>query len=90
LKKQVETKQAVFDLLRFVQNRYGDKVKVNIKDPRNILSVWDNVRYRVQVMPPVPAWILDGKKICDGVPKLADLENAINDKLHLNPQLHPM
>jgi hypothetical protein len=71
----------VFDLLRVVQDRYGDKVKVTIKDPRNILAVWDNIRYRVQVKPPLPAWILDSKKICDGVPELADLERAIDEKL---------
>ena len=73
--------QAIGELLRSVKDRYGDKVKVCVKDPRFITSVWDNVRYKVQMCPSLPAWIVDRKKICDGIPKLADLERAIDEKL---------
>ena len=73
--------QAIGELLRTVRDRYGDKVKISIKDPRFITTVWDNLRYSVQVRPPLPAWIVDRKKICDGVPELADLERVIDEKL---------
>ena len=70
--------------MRAVKDRYGDKVSISVADPRDIFSVWDNLRYRVQVRPSVPAWILDRKKICDGVPNLSDLQRAIDEKLILS------
>ena len=73
--------QAIGALLRVVRDRYGDKVKISIKDPRFITSVWDNVRYKVQMRPSLPAWVVGRKKICDGIPELADLEHAIDEKL---------
>jgi|GEM_PF-2764968 hypothetical protein len=73
--------QAIGELLRSVKDRYGDKVEICLKDPRFITSVWDNVRYKVQMRPPLPAWVVDRKKICDGIPKLVDLERAIDERL---------
>jgi hypothetical protein len=52
------------------------------------MTVWDNIRYSVNVSK--PAWILDRKKFCEGMPDLAILQRAIDEKVgefygpHLN------
>ena len=76
--------QAIGALLRAVKDRYGDKINISIKDPRFITSVWDNLRYKVQMRPPLPAWVVDRKKICDGIPKLDELKREIDEKLSLS------
>jgi hypothetical protein len=43
------------------------------------MTVWDNVRYSVDVSK--PAWILDRKKFCEGMPDLAILQRAIDEKV---------
>ncbi|MDO4785462.1 MAG: hypothetical protein Q4A13_00855 [Fretibacterium sp.] len=48
-------------------------------DPRNILAFFDNIRYRVR--PSRPTWILDRDKICDGIPRLETLMEAIDRRL---------
>jgi hypothetical protein len=69
----------VGELLRNLRERYGSRLDVSIVDPRNILSLWDNIRYSVRASRPV--WILDRKKIGEGVLNLADLQNAIDTKI---------
>jgi hypothetical protein len=69
----------VGELLRSLKERYGNRLDISIVDPRNILSLWDNIRYSVR--PSKPAWILDRKKIGEGVPNLTDLQNAIDEKI---------
>ena len=66
-------------MLRSLRERYGSRLDVSIVDPRNILSLWDNIRYSVRASKPV--WILDRKKIGEGVLNLADLQNAIDEKI---------
>ena len=70
---------AADELAHAVKNRYGNKVDVSIIDPRHILSFWYYLRYKVSRS--LPAFVLDRKKIFDGVPELADLERAIDEKL---------
>ena len=66
-------------MLRNLRERYGSRLDVSIVDPRNILSLWDNIRYSVRASKPV--WILDRKKIGEGVLNLADLQSAIDEKI---------
>ena len=66
-------------MLRNLRERYGSRLDVSIVDPRNILSLWDNIRYSVRASKPV--WILDRKKIGEGVLNLTDLQNAIDEKI---------
>ena len=66
-------------MLRSLRERYGSRLDVSIVDPRNILSLWDNIRYSVRASKPV--WILDRKKIGEGVLNLADLQSAIDEKI---------
>jgi hypothetical protein len=77
--KQQENRRKAGELLCAVRERYGDKVDISIVDPRNVLTLWDNIRY--QVRPARPVWVLDRQKICDGLPELADLQEAIDKKL---------
>jgi hypothetical protein len=43
------------------------------------MTIWDNIRYSVNVSK--PAWILDRKKFCEGMPDLAILQRAIDEKV---------
>ena len=71
--------RSVNALVRSLKNRYGNKIDVSIIDPSSILSLWHHIRYKLN--PSLPAWVLDRKKIFDGVPELSDLEHAIDEKL---------
>ena len=66
------------ELLCALRDRYGDSVDIHIVDPRNIMALWDNIRYSVR--PSRPVWVLDRKKFYEGVPDLAILERAIDEK----------
>jgi hypothetical protein len=69
----------VGELLCSLKERYGNRLDISIVDPRNIVALWDNIRYGVRVSK--PAWILDRKKIGEGVLNLEDLQNAIDEKM---------
>ena len=45
-------------------------------DPRNPLALFDIFRYRAR--PSRSTWILDRKKLCDGIPSLEALQEAID------------
>lgn len=66
-------------MLRALRDHYGDRLDVCLIDPRNILAFFDNIRYRVR--PSRPTWILDRDKICDGIPRLETLMEAIDRRL---------
>jgi hypothetical protein len=70
---------AVGGVLRALIDRYGDKLDISIIDSRNILYLWDIIRYGARASNPV--WLLDRKKFCDGLPDLAALQNAIDEKI---------
>lgn len=48
-------------------------------DPRNPLALFDIFRYRVR--PSRPTWILGRDKLCDGIPSLDTLQEAIDRSL---------
>jgi hypothetical protein len=50
------------------------------------MTIWDNIRYSVNVSK--PAWILDRKKFCEGMPDLAILQRAIDEKVGGNSMDH--
>ncbi|MDR3230155.1 MAG: hypothetical protein LBT65_01830 [Synergistaceae bacterium] len=62
-----------------MRSRYGERLDINVVDPRNAFSLWDNIRFRVRASR--PTWVLNRKKFCDGIPSLTDLENAIDAHL---------
>ena len=65
--------------MRALRERYGEHVEICVMDPRNILAFFDNIRYHVR--PSRPTWILNRKKICEGIPDLAVLQEAIDETL---------
>jgi hypothetical protein len=62
-----------------LRDRYGERLDVSVVDPRNIMAFWDNIRYGVR--PSRPTWVLDRRKFCDGLPDLAALQSAIDEKM---------
>jgi hypothetical protein len=50
------------------------------------MTIWDNIRYSVDVSK--PAWILDRKKFCEGMPDLAILQRAIDGKIGVDSMAH--
>ncbi|MDR1874069.1 MAG: hypothetical protein LBQ90_03520 [Synergistaceae bacterium] len=77
--RQQENIQGVGKLLCAIRERYGEKVDVSVVDPRNILAFWDNIRFRVR--PSTPVWVLDRKKVFEGVPELENLQGVLDAAL---------
>lgn len=71
-----EERLLVGRLLVNIRGRYGEKLRVDLMDPRNIMSLFDIFRFRVRSTEPV--WILDGRLIFRGVPEWEDLYRAID------------
>ncbi|MDR1730781.1 MAG: hypothetical protein LBR61_01670 [Synergistaceae bacterium] len=62
-----------------MRTRYGERLDINIVDPRNIMALWDIFRFRVRASR--PTWVLDNRKFCDGIPSLASLQETIDAKI---------
>ena len=62
-------------LLSGIRETFGDRVHISIMDPRSIFSFFDLFRYRVRGTDPV--WILNGRKVFEGVPSRDELEQSI-------------
>ncbi|MDR1649610.1 MAG: hypothetical protein LBR71_05055 [Synergistaceae bacterium] len=71
--------RAVNELIQVLKDFYGDRLDISVVNPRSIRAFWDNIRYKVR--PFVPVWILDRKKICEGLPDLAELRKTIDGKM---------
>ena len=71
--------RVIDELGQVLRDRYGDRLDISVVNPRSIRALLDNIRYKVR--PSVPVWILDREKFCEGVPDLADLQNAIDGKM---------
>ena len=63
-------------ILADLRKKYGDALEISIIDPRSIISILDNIRYNVKSSR--PTWVLDGRKIFEGIPSWEDLEKSIN------------
>lgn len=68
---------AIGALLTRIREKYGERVDISIIDPRNMLSIFDNIRYNVKSTE--PTWILDNRKIFVGIPSWHDLEDKIDN-----------
>jgi hypothetical protein len=74
-----EASNGVSDLLSAVKKLYCDRVRVSIVNPWSLLAMWDSIRFRVN--PATPAWILGGRKIFEGLPKIEQLKAALDAEL---------
>lgn len=71
-----EKRLQVGRLLVNLRDRYGSALRVDLLDPRNIMSLFDIYRFRVKSTE--PTWILDGSLIFRGVPDWDDLQRIID------------
>jgi hypothetical protein len=62
-------------LLSGIRETFGDRVHISVMDPRSIFSFFDLFRYRVRGTDPV--WILNGRKVFEGVPSREEIEQSI-------------
>ena len=62
-------------LLSGIRETFGDRVHISVMDPRSIFSFFDLFRYRVRGTDPV--WILNGRKVFEGVPSREEIEKSI-------------
>jgi len=70
---------AVGALLRSVRERFGDRLRVDLIDPRCSFFLFDLVRFNVRATE--ATWVLDGRLLFRGVPEegalLSELERRI-------------
>ncbi|MDR1740243.1 MAG: hypothetical protein LBR38_00120 [Synergistaceae bacterium] len=71
--------EAVGALAVLLKERYGSSLEIAMVDPRNLIALWDNIRYGVR--PARPTWVLGKTKIFDGIPEAAVLTDAIDREL---------
>jgi hypothetical protein len=70
----------VGSLLVRLREKFGDSLRVDLIDPRNIAFLFDIFRYHVKSTEPV--WILDGKVIFRGVPEWKDFCCVVDTVVH--------
>ncbi len=73
--ERVEVGSILVDL----EKDFGDRIRVDLIDPRNILSLLDVLRFRVRGTE--ATWVLNGKLLARGVPDREYLWNEINRTL---------
>ena len=70
---------AVGSLLRRVRERFGDRLRVDLIDPRCSFFLFDLVRFNVRATE--ATWVLDGRLLFRGIPEetalLSELERRI-------------
>ncbi len=76
-----DDRNRVGSLLIRLRERYGDRLRVDLIDPRNIAFLFDIFRYHVKSTEPV--WILDGKVIFRGLPEWENLCDTIDPVFHI-------
>ena len=62
-----------------MEKRYGGKVSISVVDPRNPFVLWYAIRYGAWAT--FTTWLLNGKKVFEGIPKVEELEYLINSEL---------
>lgn len=71
---------AVGALLRRVRERFGDRLRVDLIDPRCTFFLFDLVRFNVRATE--ATWVLDGRLLFRGVPEeetlLSELERRLS------------
>lgn len=72
-------RESVGRLLVKVRDTFGDRIEIDILDPRCSFWIFDLVRFRVKSTE--PAWILDGKLLFRGIPGWTELEGVLAERL---------
>jgi ABC-type multidrug transport system ATPase subunit len=71
-----ETREKIKDLLKKIRDEYGKKIKLSTHDPRNLTSIPADIKHHIKSSQ--PTWILDGKKLFEGVPEWEELKKEID------------
>jgi hypothetical protein len=74
--KPWEYAQEVGELLKELRSRYGERLDVSVVNSWGFFALWDVLR--LKITPSKPAWVLEGKKIFEGVPEADDLMAAVD------------
>ncbi|MDR0654008.1 MAG: hypothetical protein LBG12_11995 [Synergistaceae bacterium] len=74
-----EFRAPVKKLIGAVKERYGERVDVSVVNSWGFFSLWDVVRLGIK--PSVPTWVMNSRKIHEGVPSQDGLFEAIDAEL---------
>ncbi len=70
---------AVGALLRRVRERFGDRLRVDLIDPRCSFFLFDLIRFNVRATE--ATWVLDGRLLFRGVPEEAALLSELERRI---------
>ena len=70
---------AVGSLLRRVRERFGDRLRVDLIDPRCSFFLFDLIRFNVRATE--ATWVLDGRLLFRGVPEEAALLSELERRI---------
>ncbi|WP_198470060.1 hypothetical protein [Acetomicrobium sp. S15 = DSM 107314] len=72
-------REKVGSLLRRIKREYGDKIEVELIDPRNVLYFFEIFKYKIRAKE--IAWVLDNKAIFRGIPSWDELRAALDQAI---------
>ena len=65
------------DLMGKIRGKYGDRMRIDIYDPRCPLWIFDLIRFNVRATEIV--WVMDGKLLARGIPSWEELNSRIEE-----------
>jgi hypothetical protein len=74
--KPSEYSSDVGKLLKALRERYNERLDVSVVNSWGFFALWDVLKFKIT--PSKPTWVLEGKKIFEGVPEESDLMSAID------------
>jgi hypothetical protein len=72
-------RESAASLLVKLHDLFGDRIDVDILDPRCLFWLLDLIRYRVKNTEAV--WVLDGKLLFRGIPEWEALRDALLERI---------
>jgi hypothetical protein len=64
------------ELISNLRTLYGKELEISVVNSWGFFALWDVLKLRIT--PSVPTWVLEGKKIFEGVPSPDSLAKAID------------
>ncbi len=65
------------DLMGKIREKYEDRIRIDIYDPRCPLWIFDLIRFNVRATEVV--WVMDGKLLARGIPSWEELNGRIEE-----------
>ena len=79
MEERQDSVAGIRSILQKTREQYGESVEISVMDPRSIFSFIDNIRYNIKGTD--PTWIVNGKKVFEGVPSWEEWEKALKEAL---------